>query len=147
MLQQGVGRTRPELLQQRAPVGLPHWNTPWIEILQTEHVDAIAVRRGTLAVKRIDAADPAEEVPRGLRIETILREKLFAAEQLEGALMHLHHQRVLARTDGAVTHREFRKICFYLEFDGAAVAASHQGLHGSNVCSHMVVSQYTSAST
>ena len=87
------------------------------------------VGRDALPVERIDATDVAEKMCRGPGVEPVLGKGVLAGQQLELALVHLHHQRVLAPAYRAVAHREFRKVRRDFEAHGAAVAASFVCLH------------------
>src|SRR5689334_7883386 len=109
-------------------VGVTHWNACRIEIFETEHVDAEMVGRHALAMKRIDAARPAEKMSRRSRMESIFGQRVFACDQLETILVHFHHQRVLAATDRAVAGGQLGKIGLDLEAHGAAMAAATQVL-------------------
>src|SRR3954466_5677838 len=78
-------------------------------------------------MERIDPAHLAEEVPRSARMELVLDERIFTSEQLEFALMHFHHQRILPRADRAIARCQLRKIGFDLEPDSLAVARAGVG--------------------
>src|SRR5689334_16359487 len=75
-------------------------------------------------MKRIDAADLAEEMSRRHRVEAILGQCIATRKKLELRFVHLDHQRVLAAADRAVAGRELREIAFDTEHDGAAMAAA-----------------------
>src|SRR6266568_3530621 len=104
--------------------GLAYRNARWLKILKAENIDSKIVGRDTLAMKRIDAADLAEEVAGGLGVELVLSERLFARQQFKLALMHLDHKGILATADRAVARCEFREIGFDLKSDRAAVATA-----------------------
>lgn len=87
-------------------------------------IDAKVIRGDALAMKRIDAADPAEEVPRGHRVKLVFGKRILAREQFEVVLVHLHHQRVLAAADGAVASGQLGKVRFDLKADRAAMATT-----------------------
>jgi hypothetical protein len=53
----------------------------------------------TLAVKRVNAADLAKEVPRSSCVELILRQRVAAGDELKLALVNLDHERVLLLAD------------------------------------------------
>jgi len=75
-------------------------------------------------MKRVDAADLAEEVPRCLGMELVLRERLLASQKLEFALVHFDHECVLLAADRTVAHGEFRKVCLDLEADRTAMTTA-----------------------
>ena len=85
-------------------------------------------------MKRVDAAHLEEVMPRSLRVELVLSERLFARQQPELTFMHFDHERILLPADRAIAHREFGEICFDLESNGAAVATAPVFLHWP--CSH-----------
>src|SRR6476660_8480229 len=119
----------PAALFHADAVGVAHRNAGWIEILEAEHVDAEVLWRHALAMEWIDAARPAEEVARRLRMKPVLGERVGAGDQVESVLMHLDHQRVLAPADRAVARRQLREVRLDLEADGAAVTTAAQPLH------------------
>jgi hypothetical protein len=103
---------------------LTHRNARRVELIQTEDIDAQVVGRDSLPMERVDAAPLAEEVTRRHGVESVLGEPALAGYQPELTLMDLHHQRVPAATDRAVTGSQLRKIGFDLELDRAAMAAA-----------------------
>jgi len=88
------------------------------------------VRRDALAVKRIDAADLAEVVPRRPGVKAVLAELLSTGQQTELSLGDFDHERVLAFADGTVAHRQLREVRLDLEAHGAAMARTTVLLHG-----------------
>src|SRR5947208_1700806 len=78
-----------------------------IKTLETEYVDAEMIRRGALAVKRVDAAARAEKMLRPMRLPFVDRQQIFAAQHGECTLMHLRHQRVLLPAQRAIAGRDF----------------------------------------
>jgi len=75
-------------------------------------------------MKRVDAADLAEEVPGCLGVELVLGERIFAGPELELALVHLDHECVPFAADRTVAHGEFREVSFDLEVDRAAMTSA-----------------------
>ena len=104
--------------------GLAYRNARWLKVLEAENIYSEIVGRDTLAMKRIDAANLAEEVASGLCVKLVLGERLFTSQQFETTLMHLDHQGVLATANRAVASREFREIGLDLKSDCATVAAA-----------------------
>ena len=94
----------------------------WIEVLETEHVDADEVRRHALPVKRIDPAHLAEEMACRFRVKLIFGERISTGEKPKPGFVHLDHQRILFAADRAIARGELRKIGVDLEAHGAAMA-------------------------
>ena len=61
--------------------GLAYGNALGIKVVQAEDIDPEVVGRHALAVKGVNPADLAEEVPRCLGMELVFRERIFAREQ------------------------------------------------------------------
>ena len=97
--------------------------------MRVGYTDAEVVGRDPFAMKRVDAADLAEEMAGGPGVEPVFAERLFAGKQGEPCFMHLDHECILPAADRAVTHRKFGKVGLDLEADGAAVATSKVFLH------------------
>ena len=106
--------------------------------MEAMDIDAKVVGCHTLSMKRVDAANAAEEMPCRLGMKLVLGERRFSGKEPELALVHLDHQRVLAPADGAVAHRQLRKIGVDLEPDGAAMAGTLVGAHGRVVMARQV---------
>ena len=104
--------------------GSAYRNARWVKVLQAKNIYPEIVGRDALAMKRVDAANLAEEVTGGFGMELVLGERFFASQQFETTLVHLDHQGVLATANRAVASREFREIGLDLEPDRAAVAAA-----------------------
>ena len=108
-----------------APDRCSHRYSGRVEIVEAEHVDAIVVRRHSFAMEGIDAANAAEVMLRGERVELIQAQRFVAAQQTEPVFfVHFHHQRILAPADRAVARRRFRNVGVDFEGDGAAVATA-----------------------
>lgn len=103
------------------------------------HIDAEVVGCDALAVEGIDAADLAEVVPRGLGVELVLGEGLFAGQEAKLTLVHFDHERVLAQADGTVAHGQFGKVCLDLEAHGTAVTRALVLLHWTRTHDHSQV--------
>jgi len=96
----------------------------WLKTFKAEDIDSKVVGRDSLTMKRIDAADLAEEVASCLGMELVLGEGLLTGQELELALVHLDHERVLPATDRTVAHGEFREVRLDLETYCAAVTTA-----------------------
>ena len=107
-----------------------HRNTGWVEIIEAVHINTEMVGCDAFAMEWVDAAGFAEKMMRCTRVELVLGQRLGASQQLEAAFVNFDHQGVLAATHRAVASRQFGKICFDLEADGAAVTASCVALQG-----------------
>lgn len=92
--------------------------------MEAEDVDSQIVGRDSLAMKRIDAADLAEEMPSCLGMELVLGQGLLAGQEPELALVNFNHEGVLPATDRTIAHGEFWKVRLDLEPNGTAVAAA-----------------------
>lgn len=103
---------------------LANWNAGRIEVVEAMYVDSQVIWRNTLAMKRVYATNFAEEVPSSSGMELVLCQRRIAGNQLEVTLMHLDHESIPSTTDRTVAHREFWKVSFDLETNGAAVATA-----------------------
>src|SRR6267154_4555693 len=92
----------------RCPDRLSHWNAGRLEVVKAMNVDSQIVRSHALAMERVDAADLAEEVNRGFRMEPVLGKRLRSRQQFELALVHFDHERILPLADRAVAYGELR---------------------------------------
>ena len=117
--------------------GSAHRYASWVKVIETEDVDAEVVGRYALAVERVDPTCLAKVVGRGVGMKLVGGERPHVAEQAKRALMHLHHQRVLAPANRAVTGRQFGEIGIDFKSDRAAVAAT--GIGFAWTASHVVV--------
>ena len=97
--------------------------------MQAKNVNAKTVGRDALAVERVDAADLAEVVLRHPRVKLILGKRFLARQELKLTFMDLDHECVLAPTNRAITHGEFRKVSFDLEAHGTAMTTALVLLH------------------
>ena len=102
----------------------PHRDPGGLEIMEAMDIDAEVVGCHTLSMKRVDAANAAEEMPCRLGMKLVLGERRFSGKEPELALVHLDHERVLAPADRTITHGEFWEVGLDLELNGAAMATS-----------------------
>ena len=107
--------------------GRAHRYASRVKVVETEDVDAKVFGRDALAVERIDPARLAKVVGRRVGVKLVGGERRHVAEQAKRAFMHLHHQRVLAPADRAVTGRQLGEVGVDLKPDRAAVAATGIG--------------------
>ena len=103
---------------------MTHRNAFWLKTVEADDIDSKVVWRDSLAMKRIDAADFAEEVASCLGMELVLGKGFLTGQELKPALVHLDHERVLPATDRTVAHGEFREVRFDLETYRAAVTTA-----------------------
>lgn len=97
--------------------------------MQAKNVDAKTVGRDALAVERVDTASFAEVVTSSLRVKLILGKRFLARQELKLTFMNLDHECVLAPTNRAITHGEFRKVSFDLEAHGTTMTTALVLLH------------------
>ena len=112
------------LLRHCLPDSLAHWDASGFEFVKAMNVDSKIVGCDPLPMKGIDSADFAEEMGGRLGVELVFGERFVASQQPELAFMDLDHKRVLASTNRAVTHGEFRKIRLDYKPHGTAVAGA-----------------------
>jgi len=103
---------------------LTHRDAFRLKTLKAEDIDSKVVGRDSLAMKRIDAADFAEEMASCLGMELVLGKGLLTGQELEVALVYLDHECILPATDRTVAHGEFGEVRFDLETYRAAVATA-----------------------
>jgi hypothetical protein len=120
----GVGARICRQSEQGFAIGFANRNVGEIGIFETEDVDAVVVRRSTLAMERIDTTDLAEEMPRGAGKELILAERFLSLQQVEVIFVHFNHERVLLATDAAIAGCQLRKVRFYAKHHSATMAAA-----------------------
>jgi hypothetical protein len=102
----------------------PNIDSFGVEPVQAMDIDAQIVGCDALAMKRVNAADFAEEVTRGFGVELIFAQGVLARQQPKFAFMNLDHERVFAFADGAIAHRQLWEICVDFKLNRCAVAAS-----------------------
>lgn len=107
--------------------GRAHRYASWVKVIETEDVDAKVFGRDALAVERVDPTGFAKVVGRRVGVKLVGGDRRHVAEQAKRALMHLHHQRVLAPANRAVTGRQLGEIGIDFKPDRAAVAATGIG--------------------
>lgn len=76
-------------------------------------------------MERVDAADLAEIMLRGVRMKLIQGQRICASLELELTLVDFDHECILAAADGTVAGREFRK--FRLDFKAHCPAMARPG--------------------
>src|SRR5262245_38408978 len=91
-------------------------------------------------IERLHAADRAEQVLRGARVELVRGEYVRAREELEAVLRNDQVQVAALRTHRAIAVDHFRvRRRKHLEPDPAAVAASKMANHGADLTPENVV--------
>lgn len=105
----------------RSTHSLANRNSFRVEILQTEDINSVAVRRNALVVECVNATSIAKEMACCQSMKLIFGKLLFTSKQVEVAFMYFNHYRILKAADRTVTCRKLLEITSNFKLNGATM--------------------------
>lgn len=93
-----------------AAVEMPDGERSHIHIVQTTHIHVDLIRIGARNVKWMYSARGAKGVLGDTGIETVCRQRIFAAYQLEGIRRHDEMEKAFFAADRAIAFRHAREV-------------------------------------